>query len=186
MWKLFPWILAGFVITVGFYAWIEAGNLVLFPLLGIWAWSIMWTHFVIGEILRLKPQLPKNIFYKKVSFALVLLLILAHPMIALTGLGLSLLNLWTVQIALAALLLFLSFEFFDRIRENPKVAKNWWIVNISQSLAMTLIFIHSLSLGSHLQQGWFRTYWIILGMILSMCIIHTHISDWNHFKTKTS
>jgi len=199
LWRVFPWILGIVVIAVGFYAWIErvsnysilTNPLVLFPVLGIWAWSVMWTHFVIDEIRRLKPELPKNIPYKKVSFSFVLFCILLHPSIILyaeykAGLGLSLLNAWTVQIAVIAFFIFLSFEFFDRTRKNPKVAKKWWLVNISQSTAMMLIFIHSINLGSHLQQGWFRTYWMILGAILTVCIIHMHIWDWNFFRKKFS
>lgn len=191
LWNLFPWLLGTIVIAVGFYAWIEKGGLVLFPLLGIWAWSIMWTHYVVDEVRRLKPGLAKNIPYKNTSFAFVLFCILLHPSIILyteykAGLGLSLLNAWAVQIAVIALFIFLAFEFFDRVRQKPAIAKRWWMVNISQSLAMTLIFIHSINLGSHLQEGWFRTYWIILGIILAVSIIHTHISDWNYFKAKTS
>ncbi|MEX2007316.1 MAG: hypothetical protein WD992_00915 [Candidatus Levyibacteriota bacterium] len=204
-WKVFPWILAAVVILIGSYAWVERVSnysvltdpFVLFPVLGIWAWSVMWTHFVIDEIRRFKPKLPKNIQYKKTSFVFVLFCILLHPGLLIyaqyeAGLGLSLANayvgaarMWAVQIAVIAFFIFLSFEFFDRMRENPKVEKKWWIVNISQSVAMILIFIHSLTLGTHLQQGWFSIYWILLGIILAGCIIHTHITDWNYFRKKS-
>ena len=70
LWRVFPWILGAIVIAVGFYAWIEKGGLVLFPLLGIWAWSIMLTHYVIDEVRRLKPELSKTFLIKTLLFPL--------------------------------------------------------------------------------------------------------------------
>ncbi|HMS23885.1 MAG TPA: hypothetical protein PKB09_03695 [Candidatus Saccharibacteria bacterium] len=190
--KSTPWLLFFIVVVIGCTAYFSDQNweisavvssgLSIFPLLGIVAWSIMWTHFVYGA-LRIKYRLPKNKLYSVSSGWLVLILILLHPglfffemnrttqllppksILLYTGEGL----LWAVLIAELALLIFLSYEVFNRIRDKAIIKKNWFWISLSQMLAMTLIFVHSLALGQNLKDGWFRYYWILLFVILAVC-----------------
>ncbi|MBI2051174.1 hypothetical protein HYT33_00210 [Candidatus Roizmanbacteria bacterium] len=52
LFRFFPWMLFTIVVSVGYAVWkqragpkyLPATLYEVFPLLGIWAWSIMWTH----------------------------------------------------------------------------------------------------------------------------------------------
>lgn len=151
----------------------------------------MWTHFVIWELRRLKPELPKDVLYSKVSGILVFALLLLHPGILAfeqyrQGLGLPPASFysyageasaWLIMLGSIGLTGFLFFEIIVRFEKNEKVKMIWWFVNIIQTLAMTSIFFHGLNLGGDLHGGWFRTYWILLGLLLVPCILHTHWAD---------
>jgi hypothetical protein len=192
--KLIPWMLFFVVVVVGCFAYFSVYNweiietlgagLSIFPLLGILAWSIMWTHFAYGA-LRIKYRLPKNKVYSVISGWIVLFLILLHPGILALEMYRStellppksiLLYtgdsfLWAVVLAEVALLTFLSFEVFNRIKEKTAIKNNWIWISLSQMMAMTFIFIHSMALGHDLKIGWFRIYWIVLFAILVPCFI---------------
>lgn len=201
-WKWFPWILAVIVTIVGCVVWVQNSGRSFppftlygwFPILGVWAWSLMWTHYAVGEVRRINPMLPKNELYSKITGTLVLTLILLHPgllMIAQyqAGAGLPPGSVFsyvgptgTIAVTLGpiALILFLSYDVFERLQYKPAVKRNWWLVNVAQSIAMLLILYHSLTLGTHLQYGWFRTYWIILGVLLIPMLLHVHWNDWKN------
>ncbi len=198
-WSAFPWILALLVVLTGFFAWFgNMGNSFhivslyqVFPILGIWAWSIMWTHYINGEVRRLIPALPKHVAYHKASTVTVLALLLLHPGILAIeqfrqGKGIPPLSyfsyageasFWIIMLGIIGLTGFLFFEIIVRFQERPGVAKYWWLVNITQTVAMASIFFHALGIGGDLHGGWFRSYWIILGLLLAPCVLHTHISD---------
>ncbi len=202
MWTVFPWILGFGVMFAGYLAWFQnmgsTFNIVslyqVFPILGIWAWSIMWTHFAIWELRRLKPSLSGNRLYSKVSGTLVFWLLLLHPGILAVeqfrqGKGLPPASYyayagetgaWLIALGLVGLVGFLFYEVIIRFEKNPKVKKMWWLVNITQTVAMASIFTHGLNLGSDIHGGWFRTYWVWLGLMLIPCLLHTH---WVDLKT---
>lgn len=198
-WRWFPWILALIIIGTTKLLWIQNYGFklptdlyVLFPYLGILAFSFMWTHYAIAEVRRINPKLPKNELYSKVTGILVFILILSHPgLLALAqyqnGAGLppgsayayvGKMGASAVTLGIIAWFLFLSYDVFDRIKNRPFVKNNWWLVNITQSVAMLLILKHSFELGSDIQSGWFKTYWTVLGTLLLPLIIHTHWDDW--------
>lgn len=192
--KLTPWLLFIAVVVVGCVAYFSSHNwqiteifssgLVIFPLLGILAWSIMWTHFAYGA-LRIKYNFPKNKVYSTVSGWMVLSLILLHPGILALEMYKSTKLLppksillyagesffWAIMLAEIALLIFLSYEVFDRIKDKPIIKKNWLWISLSQMIAMTFIFVHSMAVGHNLNSGWFRVYWILLYAILVPCFI---------------
>jgi hypothetical protein len=81
-----------------------------------------------------------------------------------------------------ALLIFLSFEVFNRLK-NYKSVKKWWpLISISQSLAMLLIFIHGIRLGSNFSSGWFIYVWWICGLALLPCFYVIHRNDIEEYK----
>ena len=208
MWAFFPWILGVGVMFAGFLAWFQnmgnTFNIVslyqVFPILGIWAWSIMWTHFAIWELRRLKPVLPKNALYSKVSGILVFLLLLLHPgLLAIEqfrqGEGLppasyyayaGEASAWLIMLGSLGLTGFLFYEVVSRFQKNEKVKKMWWLVNITQTVAMAAIFTHGLKLGGDIHGGWFRTYWIWLGLMLIPCLLHAHWEDLKSVLRKKS
>ena len=185
-----PWKLFAVVVLLSTIGWAEFrgwqfDNLSLFaifPLLGLLAWTIMWTHYALGVVSQLNGM-PRNKTYSKVSAAIVLACILLHP-------GLLAIALWrtndvlppasfysyvapslkyAVALGTISLIIFLSFDVFKRIRSKPWVERNWRWVSLSQVVAMILIFIHGLALGQNLQGGWFQLWWVILGALLIPC-----------------
>ncbi len=195
----FTWTLFIGVLILSFIAWGQTVNWSLgsltayqwFPLLGISAWLVMWTHYITGYV-RLKSGVEKNEKYSRISGFFVLAFLLLHPgLLALVQFqnnqGLppeSFVNYVGESLRLAVFLgtigltIFLSFEFFERAKSIDWVSKYWWLVSIAQSLAMTVIFVHGLRLGTTLGDGWFRIVWIIFGVTLLPCFYLFHKADF--------
>lgn len=166
----------------------------LFPFFGLLAWLVMAGHYYTGA-LRLKNDgltKPKN--YSKITNTTVLISLLAHPVIlaieqakagagippqsfiSYVGEGLKL----AVMLGSLSLMLFLSYEVFSRIKDKPSVKKNWIFVSISQSLAMTLIWVHALRLGSTVGEGWIKILWIFMGLALLPCFYIIHNKEFKN------
>jgi hypothetical protein len=170
-----------------------------FPLFGIFAWMTMWTHYVIGAIRVNVAELSKPKYYSAVTGWLVLASLLLHPGILAyqqfrNDQGLppeSFINYvgesfqLAVMLGSIALLIFLSFEIFDRLKNNKIVQKYSLAISISQSVAMLFIFVHGLRLGTSLGEGWFRVVWVLMGIILMYCFYLIHRSEIAHI-TKES
>lgn len=199
-----PWLLFTIVIIVPFVFWFDRlgwrskaiTELTFFPILGIWAWGIMWTHYAYGALRIVFGDLAKNRFYSRLTNILVLALILIHPTLLIVnqwqtrkllppesmyGYVDSSLKLF-VFFGTLGLLTFLSFEVFERIRNRQWVKRNWHIVSISQMVAMTLIFVHGLALGANLNNSWLEFYWVVLGALLIPCFGLIGRSDWRAAK----
>ena len=96
--KHLPWILFFKVTFMTFIFWgifrkwnfTNITALQLFPILGFYAWSIMWTHYIVGAVRIFNPGLKRNELYSNMSGYLVLGLILLHP-------GLLIWNQWSVS-----------------------------------------------------------------------------------------
>lgn len=194
------WLLLALAITVPFIEWgsslgwsFEALTLYsVFPLLGLWAWSVMWTHYAYGAVLIADGKAKKDKLYKKISGWFVLAALLMHPgLLALArfqsqdilppesyysyvGQGLAI----YITFGFIAINAFLVFEILERLRHKQIVQRYWKWVSLSQVVAMTLIFVHGLAIGQHLQSGWFQFYWIVLGAILIPCFGLVLRSDW--------
>lgn len=162
-----------------------------FPLFGIIAWFVMCIHYY-AYALRIRfDYLKRPPYFKKLSGYVVLLCLLLHPGILayaqfVSGEGLPPASLYryvgeSMRIMILAgslaLMIFLSFEIFERLKERIFIKKIWYIISIAQSLAMILIFFHGLNLGSDLVDGWFRIVWIVYGMALIPCIYIIHMTD---------
>lgn len=163
-----------------------------FPLFGLIAWMIMAEHYYLGTIRLTFKNLEKPKWFKPITGYIVLASMLLHPgllayeqsknnqglppdsYVNYVGEGLRI----AVMLGVISLIIFLSFEVFERVRENKFVKKIWLLVSLSQSLAMTLIWVHALRLGSHLGDGWFQTVWIILGIALLPCFYIIHREDF--------
>lgn len=145
----------------------------IFPLLGLIAFSLMWTHFVSGA-LRRWLGLPKSTLrqYFTLTSWIVLVLILLHPSLFIVqlwfdGFGpppFSYLSVYTAlasQIALGlgtlSLLAFLSFELHRKFR-----SVSWWkYIEYLNVAAMLAIFYHGFTLGGELAVGWFQIVWLV-------------------------
>ncbi len=203
-----PWLLGIGVSVVVFVAWAAGLDwrlgtvtvLSLFPLLGLLAWGLMWTHYSVGLLASTFPSLKGSASYRNASRYAVLGLILLHP-------GLLIWNQWKVNDVLPpgslygyvasslkvyvffgslALLILLSFELFDRYRRKPAIRSKWFFVSFAQMLAMTLLFAHGIALGGTLQQDWFLFFWVCLGATLIPSFYVVGTSDWYYSRAKNN
>lgn len=189
------WLLGTLAVVLPVAAWFsrnDLNNLTLydvFPPLGLIAFGVMWTHFVIGALRRYAVvQQRKSNLYAPISMGLVLALILLHPglfylALYLDGYGLppqSYIEAYSTQllfIALGtvALFIFLSYELKRWFGDKP-----WWIViERIQIVAMIAIFIHGLGLGNEIRIDWFMLVWIFYGLTLLLSVGYTWIFDRN-------
>jgi hypothetical protein len=187
--RLGAWLLGLAVIGLAITAWSQVhltGRALttydIFPIFGLSAFSLMWTHYVVDAIRRYFKH-DKRILreYFDVTSAAVLGLILLHPGIFLgklwlDGYGLppqSYFQLYTGLTQRVALLLgtfglvaFLAYEF-----RREFSTRSWWrYVGYANIVAMFAIFYHALTLGDELELGWFRTLWWGYGITLLIAI----------------
>jgi hypothetical protein len=196
------WSLGALVCLIAILAWgpgydwrvLPFSAYVLFPLLGLLAFSLMWTHYVLGTIRELagvKPEVLKS-YYHYTGWA-VLFLICLHPglligQLFLDGAGLPPLSYeryvapglgWVTLLGSVSLLVFLAFElhrFFGK--------KSWWHYVVDASdFAMLAIVYHGLRLGTDLNRlGWFRTVWWFYAVTLVAVLLRKY---YLRFRPKT-
>jgi len=185
--RYWQWGLLGLIVAPVVVLWLQrfglsldgVGALQVFPYLGILAWGVMWTHYA-GGLLRKNFDLKPSHIYSVFSHYSVTALILLHPGLLAYGQYEStgtkpLQSYWNyvgtsakaaVTAGLIALLTFLSYDVYRKLQSKDFWKRQQWIVSLMQSTAMTLIFWHGLRIGQHLQSGWFRYWWIVLGVVL--------------------
>ncbi len=184
------WILVISVILIVWMAWVSIFSgtanikvVTIFPLLGLLAWAIMWTHYVMtGLDVVAKASISSNYYWLSTRIA-VLLLILLHPFLlawkqwqligalppgsfySYVASGLKA----YVMLGSLSLLIFLSFELFNHFKNKKWVKKHYWLIELSQIAAMILIWFHALKLGNTMSIGWFKIIWIFMGILLLPC-----------------
>ncbi len=189
------WLTGVIVVLVVLVAWVQgrdalAGNLTIFeifPVFGLLAFVLMWTHFTLGSVQRLMGIEQKaHSAYWKASSGLVLFLLIAHPVLVnfglfRDGLGLPPASYQTaygsewlfVLLGSAALTVFLAFEFHRWFSD-----RSWWrYVDGVQVFAMAAIFVHALMLGQELTISWFRVVWWLLGISLIASVVYNRVYD---------
>lgn len=192
--QLSTWGLTSLVVILGITAWTGTVSLPLsigdiFPLLGILAFSLMWTHYTSGTLRRWFKQSPDTLkTYFNATALVVLVLILLHPglfylQLYLDGFGIppqSYLDAYPDAVARFALFLgtmslivFLAFELKRKFGES-----SWWkYVEYTQIVAMFAIFYHALTLGGDLMGGWFRAVWFAYGILLIASLVYNYWYD---------
>jgi len=194
--QIISWGLVVVVVAMAVAVWwserMNGGKLTVysfFPLLGIAAFSIMWTHYISGSVRRkLGIEAKENKMYLTYSSLVVLALILLHPGLLIyqlnrDGFGLPPKSYLTVyaepamKIAIGfgtiSLLIFLAFEFKKKFEK-----KSWWkFVEYAQLVAMGLIFYHGLTLGRELSVPWYRAVWFFYGISFVAAVIYNYWYD---------
>ncbi|MBP7837114.1 hypothetical protein KA021_00230 [Candidatus Saccharibacteria bacterium] len=190
------WVLGGAVVVLAFTVWIQQrfGGVSLtvydfFPLLGLSAFSLMWTHYIIGSTRRLtEVKKTVNTLYLNVTGWLVLVLILLHPLLLVTqlrqdgfglppgsyaarygGPGMKL----AILLGTISLVIFLAFELKQKLK-NKTVLK---VLEYGQILAMFLILYHGLTLGRELSVDWFKGVWYVYGLLLVFSVAYNFMFD---------
>jgi hypothetical protein len=198
--KYFPWVVFLVVSVLNFVFWgifndwsfsgLNAYQ--LFPILGIYAWTIMWTHYVISATRIYSGKVKKNYLYSAISSYLVLILLLMHPGLlvwaqwdtlglvppeSIYGFVAGSLKVF-VFFGTLSLILFLSYEVFSRLQDKDIIKKNWKWISLSQMLAMVLIFVHAIKLGGISDLALFEVYWVLMGLILLPCFYLIASEEW--------
>jgi hypothetical protein len=169
------------------YAWHFKGLSIyqLFPLLGLVAFSLMWSHYMASvgrQYLRLDKKVLRSYF--EATAGLVLAAILLHPgllswQLWRDGMGLppgSELDYvmptarYAIFFGFIAVSVFLLYELRRVYDKRP-----WWkYVQYASDAAMLLIFFHALELGGALQTSWFRTVWYFYGVTLVAALAYIY------------
>lgn len=174
-------------------SWRVESSYQLFPLFGLLAFSLMWSHYV-AAALRLHFKLDRAVLktYFETTSLGVLAAILLHPGLLAyqlwrDGLGLppgSELNylgpdmMIYILIAMISLVVFLAYEFRRIYGQKP-----WWkYVQYASDAAILLILLHSLKLGSQLQTGWLRTVWYFYGLSLAAALSYIYFDKYRQYK----
>lgn len=158
----------------------------LFPLFGLLAFSLMWSHYV-ATVLRRMGGLDKKVLsrYFDITSWLVLLFIFLHPGLLVwqlwrDGFGLppgSYLShyvapglRWAAVLGTVSLFIFLAYETRRKFNARP-----WWrFVAYATDAAMIAVFIHGLELGTNLHQNWYKLVWYFYGVILGAALIYIY------------
>ncbi len=190
--RLLAWSLSLVVSAIALLAW---GNFIrwqldssyrLFPLFGLMAYSLMWSHYMAAAV-KLHLNLDKEVLRKYFSYTsgAVLGFILLHPGLLAwqlwrDGLGLppkSYLDnyvapslKWAAILGMIGLIIFLSFELHRWWGE-----RKWWrFIQYASDAGMVLIFIHVLKLGS-LMTGWFKYVWYFYGTTYAVALLYMYV-----------
>jgi hypothetical protein len=189
----FAWALSLLVCLLAIIAWGDTFSwrifplnvYAFFPLLGLLAFSLMWTHYVVGTA---KDMLHVNTpriwsFYRYTGYA-VLLLICLHPGLLIyqrfrDGYGLPPKSYetyvapslsWITLLGTVSLLVFLAFE----LRRIFGTRQWWHFVVEAGDLAMLAIAYHGLRLGTQLQMGWFKYVWLFYAAVLAAILVRKY------------
>lgn len=190
--RISAWFVTGLTVFLAVLAWGQEfqwhvnSTYIVFPVLGLVAFSIMWSHYlasVLRQCLKLDKAVLKS-YFDSTAWA-VLILICLHPGLLIyqrfrdgyglpphsyesyvaPGLG------WVTLLGSASLLVFLAYELRRWYHNRP-----WWkYLNVLVDLAMLAIFYHGLRLGSQTQSGWYHGLWWFYGVTLVLMLIYQYI-----------
>ncbi len=193
------WLVGAVISLMAGLAWILSRDigrsaltpLDLFPLLGLVAFGLMWSHYTLGSLRRwVGYERPKKTLYWTISTGLVLLLIVAHPLLLnysliAAGLGLPPANYfaaygslegWFAVLGMICLVVFLLFELRRWYSD-----RSWWRwVEYGQIVAMGAIFVHATILGREVSGGWYAGLWWVLGATLVVAWVYNWKYDHRH------
>lgn len=189
---LLPWLITTLVSILAVWVWGNSlewhlSNLStyqIFPVLGLLAFSIMWSHYMAGFMRRtFLRQVDLRGYFNWTGYVVLVAIVLHPGLLAYQrfrdGFGLppaSELNYvmpslsWVVLLGMVSLLIFLAFEL-KRWFAN----RSWWkYVVLAGDAAMLAIFYHGLRLGTQLHISWFRAVWWLYGITLAIAIVYAY------------
>jgi hypothetical protein len=208
--ELSIWVLLGLVFYVWAdqLAWDfgDINRLNLFPLFGMVAYVTMWWHFLVGYLRRTHPEYQKIQSLHQASFYLVFASIILHPALlvwyaqdlgykmtnAISGSGLTPVDFYAdfypglekfILLGYLGLIGFLTYDLGRVLKNLSFIKKSRQFIMSMSDIAFGLILVHSLNLGRHLQTGWFRVFWLGLGLSGLFFILHRYYHRMRREKT---
>lgn len=190
------WLVGVGISLFAILAWLTSGTigdeitaLDIFPILGLVAFGLMWSHYTLGTLRRWSGyERTGRDMYWIVSAGLVLALIILHPVLlnislAQAGMGLppdswfaayGQNDGWFIIPGVLALVVFLLFELHRWFKD-----RKWWKwVEYAQILAMVAIFVHATRLGYETSYTWYAALW--WGMALTL--VFAWVYNWKYDK----
>lgn len=194
--ELASWAIATVAVTLAVMVWGQSYNwqfsslstYQLFPLLGLAAYSLMWSHYVAGSLRRavgVEKTALQN--FLSISGYAVVGLILFHPGLLIWQLwrdgkglppqsymhfvapGLA----WLTLLGTVSLGVFLAYELQPWLHD-----RKWWPwIPRAGNVAMLAIFYHGLRLGSQTQLGWYHWVWWFYGLTLVVALSFNYYID---------
>ena len=157
----------------------------VFPVLGLLAFSIMWSHYAVSFARRYRKADKTALkSYYSVTGYIVLILILLHPGLLIwqlyrDGAGLPPASyssyvapslVWVVMLGTICWLAFMAFELHRWYGE-----RSWWrYVGYASDAAMIGIVYHGLRLGGTLHGGWYQIVWYVYAVLLLAMLGYTY------------
>jgi len=189
----YAWTMVILVSAVAIYVWgsslrwqfTDLSAYQFFPILGLLAFSIMWTHYITGFLRRTFSLTNTLTAYYRYTGYVVLVAIVLHPGILIyqrfhDGFGLppgsyesyvAPSMAWITLLGSVSLLIFLAFELHRWFKNKP-----WWKYVVGAGdVAMLAIFYHGLELGTQTHVGWFRVVWYFYGIVLVLVLIPKYL-----------
>lgn len=151
--------------------------LVVASLLGLYAFGLMWVHYVV-DAFNLEESTSRSYkFGYRLSRIMVLIAIIAHPLLInayLFSLGYGLPPVsyetflggaaWAVLLGWAALAAFIAFEFKSKLKRFSRVIFH------ANAVAMFLVLIHGFLVGMVALSGWFVWVWWLYTAVFTIAI----------------
>jgi hypothetical protein len=168
----------------------------LFPLLGLLAFSIMWSQYVMEAIKNYLGHGTAITSYFQYTSTVVLVLILLHPGLLIAqrfhdGYGLppgsyesyvAPAQKWITILGSLSLLMFLAFELKRWFGDKP-----WWkYVLLLNDVAIVAIFYHGLRLGQDIGHSWYQGLWYVYGVVLVAVLVYKYYRKLESWRTAST
>jgi hypothetical protein len=168
----------------------------LFPILGLLAFSIMLSQYVMEAVKNYLGHETVLTPYFQYTSLMVLVLILLHPGLLIAqrfhdGYGLppgsyksyvAPAQSWLTVLGSLSLLMFLAFEFKRFFGGRP-----WWKYIIAlNDVAIIAIFYHGLRLGQDIGHSWYQGLWYCYGFVLAGTLIYKYYYQYTHRQIRST
>ncbi len=153
----------------------------LFPLLGLYAFSMLWLQFVMGSARDVLTKVfPKVLKFHINQGPFVLLFALLHPIALMIGVGLdSYLSMFYipdemkryVYLGIVALLFMILAVAAAVFRKSSWLQKRWLYIHYLNYLVFVFAWLHSRNLGTDTQVAPFKELWLFYGVTAIVAIL---------------
>lgn len=163
--------------------------LLIFPLFGLIAFTMLWAQLMIGAFMPLWNKLyssPKVLRFHIVHGVVVWLVLLLHPGLLyaskILGDGFTLQalridyvarqNVPYVLLGMAAFILLCTTILIALLRKRSFVQKYWKKVHYLNYVVFVMVFVHSFRLGSHVEPTILRYVWFVYGSVFVLALLY--------------
>jgi glycine/D-amino acid oxidase-like deaminating enzyme/nitrite reductase/ring-hydroxylating ferredoxin subunit len=148
-------------------------RLLTFPLLGLYAFTLIWAQLVIGANMRwLRRLFPRIETFHRTEGIFALVFALAHPLFLATGLGLAeYLKIefvdprlkWAVLLGDLQLLLLVTTVATALLMKRPWLRRRWHLIHYANYAVFAMVWVHSWTLGSDVRTTSLKWLWFFFG-----------------------
>lgn len=160
---------------------LQRANRLLFPLVGLYAFTLVWLQVMIGSNSRwLRSFFPNIIRFHRIEGVFALLFALTHPTLLIFGYGLDaylkdafvtpdrVLFVWFGRVALFFIAITAGTALLRKVRW---LKTRWHAIHFLNYVIFVLVWAHSWNLGSDVQSTGLRWLWITYGITFVASVI---------------